>query len=209
MLKFSLMPRGKIFFELFEESAGNMVKTALLMQDMVNSWDNLEGRAAQIDEHEHIGDTTTHKIIELLHRTFVTPFDREDMALLAHTLDDIVDFIHAAAVAIHIYKIDKPKPGAKELARIIVLAAQEVEVALRQLRNHPKLKKVLEHCIEINRLENAGDTVFRAAMAELFEDCENTADIIKWREILEHMESATDRCEDVANVLEGVALKHA
>jgi len=209
MLKFSLMPRGKIFFDLFEESAGNMVKTALLMQDMVNSWDNLENRAAEIDEHEHKGDTTTHKIIELLHRTFVTPFDREDMALLAHTLDDIVDFIHAAAVAIHIYKIDKPKPGAKELARIIVLAAQEVEVALRQLRNHPKLKKVLEHCIEINRLENAGDNVFRATMAELFEDCENTADIIKWREILEHMESATDKCEDVANVLEGVALKHA
>ncbi|KPK22901.1 MAG: phosphate transport regulator [Dehalococcoidia bacterium SG8_51_3] len=203
------MPRGKIFFELYEESAENMVKTAEALKDMVDNWENIEQRVEQIDEFEHIGDNTTHKIIELLHRTFVTPFDQEDMALLAHSLDDIVDLIHAAAVAMHIYKIDTPKEGAKELAGIIVTAAKEVEVALKQLRNQPKLKQVLEHCIEINRLENAADKVFRSAMAELFDNCNDTADIIKWREILEHLESATDRCEDVANVLEGVALKHA
>ena len=209
MVKFSFMPRGKIFFELYEESAENMVKTAEALKDMVDNWENIEQRVEQIDEFEHIGDNTTHKIIELLHRTFVTPFDQEDMALLAHSLDDIVDLIHAAAVAMHIYKIDTPKEGAKELAGIIVTAAKEVEVALKQLRNQPKLKQVLEHCIEINRLENAADKVFRSAMAELFDNCNDTADIIKWREILEHLESATDRCEDVANVLEGVALKHA
>ncbi len=209
MVKFSLMPKGNIFFDLFEESAKNMVKTAQMMQEMVDNWDNLEERAAQIDELEHIGDTTTHKIIELLHRTFVTPFDREDMATLAQSLDDIVDLIHASAVAMHIYKVDVQMQGVKELAYIIVSASKEVEVAIRQLRNHSKLKQVLEHCIEINRLENSGDKVFRTAMAELFENCENTADIIKWREILEHMEGATDKCEDVANVLEGIALKHA
>jgi len=209
LVKFSFMPRGKIFFELYEESAENMVKTAEALKDMVDNWENIEQRVEQIDEFEHIGDNTTHKIIELLHRTFVTPFDQEDMALLAHSLDDIVDLIHAAAVAMHIYKIDTPKEGAKELAGIIVTAAKEVEVALKQLRNQPKLKQVLEHCIEINRLENAADKVFRSAMAELFDNCNDTADIIKWREILEHLESATDRCEDVANVLEGVALKHA
>jgi predicted phosphate transport protein (TIGR00153 family) len=203
------MPRGKIFFELYEESAENMVRTAELMKEMVDSWENIEQKVEQIDEYEHVGDNTTHKIIALLHRTFVTPFDQEDMALLAHSLDDIVDLIHAAAVAMLIYKIDAPKEGARELAGIIVTASKEVEVALKQLRNHPKLKQVLEHCIEINRLENAADKVFRSAMAELFENCNDTADIIKWREILEHMESATDRCEDVANVLEGVALKHA
>jgi len=203
------MPRGKIFFELYEESAENMVRTAELMKDMVDSWENIEQKVEQIDEFEHVGDNITHKIIALLHRTFVTPFDQEDMALLAHSLDDIVDLIHAAAVAMLIYKIDAPKEGARELAGIIVTASKEVAVALKQLRNHPKLKQVLEHCIEINRLENAGDKVFRSAMAELFENCNDTADVIKWREILEHMESATDRCEDVANVLEGVALKHA
>ncbi len=209
MFKFSIMPRGKIFFELYEESAENMVRTAELMKDMVDSWENIEQKVEQIDEFEHVGDNITHKIIALLHRTFVTPFDQEDMALLAHSLDDIVDLIHAAAVAMLIYKIDAPKEGARELAGIIVTASKEVAVALKQLRNHPKLKQVLEHCIEINRLENAGDKVFRSAMAELFENCNDTADVIKWREILEHMESATDRCEDVANVLEGVALKHA
>ena len=209
MFRFSLLPRGKIFYELYQQSAENMVQTAQAMCDMVDSWDNIEDRVAQIDEYEHKGDTTTHRIVELLHRTFVTPFDREDMALLAHSLDDVVDLIHAAAVAILIYKIEAPKEGAKALADIIVSAAKEVEVTMHQLRNHPNLKQVLEHCIEINRLENAADGVFRTAMAELFENCSNPADIIKWREILEHMESATDRCEDVANVLEGVALKHA
>jgi len=203
------MPRGKIFFELYQESAENMVKTAELMKDMVDNWENLEHNVEQIEECEHKGDNTTHRIIELLHRTFVTPFDQEDMALLAHSLDDIVDLIHAAAVAMLIYKIEVPKEGARDLAGIIVSASKEVEVALRQLRSQPKLKHVLGHCIEINRLENAADKVFRSAMAELFDNCDNTADIIKWREILEHMESATDRCEDVANVLEGVALKHA
>ena len=209
MFKFSFMPRGKIFFDLYEESAENMVKTAEQMKELVNSWQDIEGHVERIDELEHVGDNITHRIIELLHRTFVTPFDREDMALLAHSLDDVVDLIHAAAVAMHIYKIDTPKEGAKDLAGIIVTATKEVAVALGQLRNHPKLKQVLPHCIEINRLENAADKVFRGAMAELFENCNDTADVIKWREILEHMESATDRCEDVANVLEGVALKHA
>lgn len=209
MVKFSLLPRGKIFFELYQESAENMVRTAELMKEMVDSWENIEQKVEQIDEYEHVGDNITHRIIALLHRTFVTPFDQEDMALLAHSLDDIVDLIHAAAVAIHIYKIEAPKEGVKELAGIIVTASKEVEVALRQIRSQPKLKQVLPHCIEINRLENAADKVFRGAMAELFDNCSDTADIIKWREILEHMESATDRCEDVANVLEGVALKHA
>jgi predicted phosphate transport protein (TIGR00153 family) len=209
LVKFSLLPRGKIFFELYQEGAANMVRTAELMKEMVDSWENVGQKVEQIDEYEHVGDNITHRIIELLHRTFVTPFDQEDMALLAHSLDDIVDLIHAAAVAMHIYKIDTPKEGAKDLAGIIVTAAKEVEVALRQIRSQPKLKLVLQHCIEINRLENAADKVFRSAMAELFDNCSNTADIIKWREILEHMESATDRCEDVANVLEGVALKHA
>jgi hypothetical protein len=107
-----------------------------------------------------------------------------------------------------IYKIDRPSRRARELADIIVEAATEVERALPQLRHRAQLKQVLERCVEINRLENAADRVFRSAMAELFDDSPDIANIIKWREIYEHMESATDRCEDVANVLEGVALKH-
>jgi len=143
-----------------------------------------------------------------LHRTFITPFDREDIALLSHTMDDVTDFIHAAADALYIYKIDAPTQRAKELAVIIVKAAIEVEKAVLLLRRRSEIKKVLVHCVELNRLENMADEVHRAALGELF-NTKNTADIIKWREIYEHMESATDRCEDVANVLEGVALKNA
>ncbi len=209
MVKFSLLPKSSKFFDLFEASARNSLKTAQALRDMINNWDVIEGRVAEITELEHEGDSLTHQILAQLHRTFVTPFDREDIALLAHTMDDITDFIHAAADAMFIYKIDRPSERARELADIIVQAATEVEIAVTGLRRHSELKKILERCIEINRLENMADRVFRAAMAELFDDVVDIAQVIKWREIYEQMESATDRCEDVANVLEGVALKHA
>jgi predicted phosphate transport protein (TIGR00153 family) len=203
------MPRQSKFFDLFEESAQNMVKISQALKEMINSWDLVGGRVAEITELEHAGDNITHQIVAQLNRTFVTPFDREDIALLAHTMDDVTDFIHAAADAMLIYKIDKPSPRAKELSNIIVEGAAEIEKAVRGLRRHADLKLILERCVEINRLENMADRVFRAAMAELFDDTKDIAQVIKWREIFEHMESATDRCEDVANVLEGVALKHA
>ena len=210
MLKFLFIRREEKFFGLFEESAHNMVKTAQRLKEMVDTWDNIEGRVAEITELEHAGDTITHQIMEQLNRTFVTPFDREDITQLAHVLDDVTDFIHAAADAMLIYKIDQPSQRAKELADIIVQAASEVERAIPRMRQHGKeLKQILEHCVEINRLENMADRVFRSALAELFNDTSDIIYIIKWREIYEQMESATDRCEDVANVLEGVALKHA
>jgi hypothetical protein len=204
-----LAPREKKFFELYEKSAANMVRTAKVFSELVNDWDNVEDKVKQIDELEHVGDTITHEIIAQLHRTFVTPFDREDMALLGHSMDDVTDFIHAASVAMLTYKVQCPGQRARDLAEIIVQAVDELATALSYLRYHTKLKQVLEQCVEINRLENAADRVFRSAMGELFDEASNIADVIKWREIYEHMESATDRCEDVANVLEGVALKHA
>ena len=209
MLKFPFMPREEKFFRLFEDSAQNMMKTAEELNGLVDTWENVKGRVDEITRLEHEGDTITHQIMAQLHRTFVTPFDREDIALLAKSLDDVVDFIHAAADAMLIYKIDQPSQRAKELADIIVQAAAEVERALRQLQHNKQLKQVLERCVEINRLENMADRVFRAALAELFDDSMDIAQVIKWRDIYEYMESATDRCEDVANVLEGVALKHA
>jgi len=209
VFKFSFIPREDKFFGLFEESAHNMVKAAQGLKQMVDSWEYIDGKVAEISELEHQGDTITHQIMEQLNRTFVTPFDREDIALLAHTLDDVTDFIHAAADAMFIYKIDRPSRRAKELADIIVQAAAEVERAMPQLRHRAELRQILSRCVEINRLENMADRVFRAAMAELFDDSTDIAQIIKWREIYEHMEAATDRCEDVADVLEGVALKHA
>jgi len=209
VFKFPFLPRENRFFELFEESAQNMVKASQVLKEMLNTWEFVGERVAEITELEHVGDTITHQIMAQLNRTFVTPFDREDIALLAHTLDDVTDFIHAAADAMLIYKVEGPTRRAKELSEIIIQAASEVERAIPHLRRRVELKQIPRYCVEINRLENMADRVFRAAMAELFDDTVDIAQVIKWREIYEHLEAATDRCEDVANVLEGVALKHA
>jgi uncharacterized protein len=209
MAKLSIMPKEQKFFDLFEASAKNTIKAAQSLKDMVDTWQFIDSHVAEITELEHEGDSITHQVISLLHRTFVTPFDREDIALLAHTMDDIMDFIHAAADSMFIYKITAPTQRAKELADIIVQATIVTEKAVRGLRHKSEFKNILEECVEINRLENAADRVYRAAIGELFDDTTDIAKIIKWREIYEHMETSTDRCEDVADVLEGVALKNA
>ena len=208
MVKLSFMPREQKFFDLFEESAKNITKAARELKEMIETWQFIDSRVAEITELEHEGDSITHQIISLLHRTFITPFDREDIALLAHTMDDIIDFVHATADSMFIYKITGPTQRAKELADIIVQGAVEVEKAVHGLRRKSEFKQILEHCVEINRLENMADRVYRAAIGEIFEN-NDIAQIIKWREIYEHMETATDRAEDVADVLEGVALKNA
>lgn len=209
MVKISLLPREGRFFVLFDESARNAADVALHLKNMLYSWNNLEKDVAEIIELEHKGDGITHEIIALVHRTFVTPFDREDIALLAHSLDDVVDFIESAADAMNIYEIKEPTQRAKELADIILLTTVEVREAISELRRKIDLKQILKRCVEINRLENMADKVYREALAELFHDSKDITYIIKWREIYEYMETATDRCEDVANVLEGVALKYA
>ncbi len=209
MFKFPFMPREPKFFDLFEESAHNAVKATQVLKELVDTWEDVKKSVDEIADLEHKGDTITHQIIAQLHRTFVTPFDREDIAKLAETLDDVTDFIHAAATRMLIYKIDRPTPRAKELVDVIMQAATEVEEAIPQLRHPAELKKILPRCVEINRLENVADELYRSAVSELFDETTDMAQVIKWREIYEHMESATDRCEDVSNVIEGVALKYA
>jgi uncharacterized protein len=209
MAKFSLLPREGRFFVLFEESAKNAAEVAQHLQEMLNTWENIDEKVGRIIELEHKGDGLAHEIIALVHKTFVTPFDREDIALLAHSLDDIVDFIESAADAMNLYKIERPTPRAKQLADIIVQTTIEVHAAISELHQKVNLKQILKRCVEINRLENIADKIYREALAELFQDSSDVVFIMKWREIYEHMETATDRCEDVANVLEGVALKYA
>jgi uncharacterized protein len=209
LAKFSFLPREGRFFVLFEESAKNAAEVARQFKDLMDNWENVPEKVNNIIALEHKSDTVAHEIIALVNRTFVTPFDREDIALLAHSMDDIVDFIEATADTLLIYKIQAPTARAKELADIIFETTLEVERAISELRQKLNLKNILAHCVEINRLENKADTVYRAALAELFNDSRDIPYIIKWREIYEYMETATDRCEDVANVLEGVALKYS
>lgn len=209
MFKFSLIPRERKFFALFEQSAQNAVKIAQQLKDMVYIWENVKQRVGIINDLEHEGDAITHQIFEQLHRSVITPFDREDIALLAHSLDDVSDFVHEAADAMLLYKVARPTGRAKELIDIVVLAVAEVEKAVSEIHDRVGRKHLMERCVEINRLENIGDSVFRSTMAELFDDSTDFAGLIKWREIYTHMESVIDRCEDIANILEGVAIKYA
>lgn len=208
-IRFPLMPKGEKFFDLFQEGAANLVETAKAFRELVEKWENVEEKVKGITDYEHRGDEITHRIMASLHSTFFTPLDHEDIAALAHAMDDVVDFIHAAADNMLIYKVDRPTAEAVELANVIVEASLEVEKAIACLRRRAELGQMLSRCVELNRLENEADRIMRRAVGQLFEDRTDVVNIIKWREIYEFMESATDRCEDVANVLEGVALKRA
>ena len=209
MFKLSLIPKEKKFFVLFEQSTQNAVKITQQLRDMLFIWENVKERVGIINDLEHQGDAITHQIFEQLHRSVITPFDREDIALLAYSLDDVADFIHAAADAMLLYKVERPTNRAKELVDIIVQAVVEVEKAVSEMHDRIGRKELLKRCVEINRLENRGDRLYRSAMAELFDDSADIAGLIKWREIYNHMESVNDRCEDIANILEGVSIKYA
>jgi predicted phosphate transport protein (TIGR00153 family) len=209
LFKLSLIPKEKKFFVLFEQGTQNAVKIAQQLKDMVHIWENVKERVGVITDLEHQGDAITHQIFEQLHRSFITPFDREDIAMLAHSLDDVTDFIHAAADAMFLYNVKRPTNKAKELVDIVVQVVAETERAVSEMHDRVGRKNLLKRCVEINRLENVGDSVYRAAMAELFNDSTDIAGLIKWREVYDHMESVIDRCEDIANILEGVAIKYS
>lgn len=208
-MKLSLIPQDSKFFILFAESAHNAAEVAVKLKELLYNWTNAEDKIAVITDLEHKGDNLTHQIAAELHRTFVTPFDREDIAILSHTLDDVTDFIHSAADAMLLYRISEPTQRAKELSDVIVDITVEVERAVAILNKKLDQREMLKHCVEINRLENVADRIYRSALAELFANSTDVVYIMKWREIYEHMETTTDRCEDVANVLEGVAIKYS
>ena len=210
MAKISFIPRDMEFYDLFEQETANLVVAAEKLVDFFNNYENVEAKAKELKELEHKGDVITHEIIARAHRSFVTPIDREDITLLAHSLDDVMDFIEAAGRTANLYRIAQPTERARELVRIVVKMAFKLNEVMPQLRHRDKFKWILEQCVEINTLENEADDVQHAALAELFEACASDAcEVIKWRELYQHLEDATDRGEDVANVLEGVVLKYA
>jgi predicted phosphate transport protein (TIGR00153 family) len=201
------MPREPKFFDLFERSVDNVAKAAKELANLFEDYTNVPQKVARLTELEHQGDYITHQIIEQLHRTFITPLDREDIALLTERLDDVMDFIEDAGNAMLLYRIDQPTSRAREMSAILVRVTDELVIAVPYLRTRSQMKQMLEHCVEINRLENEADAIVRVALAELFDDTPIT-EVIKWREIYDHLETAVDKGEDVANVLEGVVLKH-
>jgi len=209
LAKFQFFPREAGFYDLFEKSAGNLVVAAGKLADLFDDYTDVEAKVKRIKALEHEGDSITHEIMQNLHRTFVTPIDREDIALLCQRLDDVMDFIDGAAKRTLLYRVSEPTGRAKELASIILRITYKLNEIMPLLRRGSRYKEILTQCVEINRLENEADEVLHAALVDLFDNNKNVLDIIKWREIYEHLESATDRGEDVANVLEAVVLKHA
>ena len=210
MVKFPFTPKDMEFYDMFEQETANLVTAAEKLVDFFDNYENVEAKAKELKEFEHRGDVITHEIIARVHRSFVTPIDREDITLLAHSLDDVMDFIEAAGRTAYLYHIGVPTERSRELARIVAKMARKLNEVVPRLRRRDQYTWILKQCVDINTLENEADEVQHAALAELFEVCSSdTCGVIKWREIYGHLENATDRGEDVANILEGIVLKHA
>ncbi|MET0851289.1 MAG: DUF47 family protein [Candidatus Rokuibacteriota bacterium] len=204
---FRILPREEKFFDLFEQQAGNIVAASRVLEELTLDYGNAKAKAQQIKDLEHAGDTVTHELVRRLNTTFVTPIDREDIYALSGRLDDVLDLIDAVADRLLLYRIVAPTESCVAMAKIIVKAAEETDRAVRCLRTlSPFYHK---HCVEVNRLENEADRLLRDQLAALFEGETDAIEVIKWKELYETMESVTDRCEDVVNVIEQTILKMA
>jgi predicted phosphate transport protein (TIGR00153 family) len=204
-----LFPYSTDFYELFERAADKVVEGAQLLEDLVKTFDDVSLKAKRIKDVEHEGDVITHETIEKLNKTFVTPLDREDIHRLISSLDDILDFIEATSERLNLYNIHEIRPDTAILVDILVRTTREVKQAVNKLRRLKGSDSVLKHCIEINRLENESDFTSRSAIAKLFAPNADPLEVIKWKEIYDCVENAVDRCEDVANVIEGIVLKNS
>ncbi len=205
MPRFRLIPREEKFYADFIAIADELKVGARKLEEMLATDPPVWDKAEELKEIEHKCDFLTHAVYQRLHRTFVTPIDREDIHSLARSLDDVMDSIDATAGYIRTYKITRVRPGVRELARIITGSTSEIRHAMEHIEER---KGVSEHLVEINRLENEADRVHQQAIHDLFDDEKDPIVLIKWKEILDYLEDTTDRCEDVADLLEGVVLKH-
>ena len=205
---FNLLPKEQVFFDLFEKAAANAHACTEALVEFLERFDDLGGRARRIKDLEHVGDELTHETIERLNQTFITPLDREDIHELAGRVDDVLDLVDTAVDRIVLFKIDKPIPPSKELAQCLVRATALIREMMPLLRNMKDADVVRQKVREVHRLESEADRIERLALASLFENGADPKYIIKWMSIIETLETATDRCEDVANVIEGIVLKN-
>ena len=205
-MRLRLIPREERFFDMFVEDAENVLKGARLLEEMFRAYDDLERRAAEIRDVEHHGDEISHRIGLKANETFVTPFDREDIHRLIGRLDDVLDGVEEAADLFILYNIDEPSAAALKQANIIV---RQCEVLVQALKEITKPKGLGKHWVEVHRLENEGDRIARAAIAALFHEKTKPTDIIKWKDAYALLEETVDRCEDVADALEQILVKHS
>ena len=196
------------FFEPFDKAARNAIKAASLLVSALRDMENLEMISKEIRETEKEGDMMTHDIIRQLNKTFITPIDREDMHALCNGIDDVVDLIWACAERLTLFKLKEPTEEAIEMAKELLVTTEMMSKAIIALRDK-KYPFVQEYCIEINSLENRIDRLYRAALGKLFDEVKDPIFLIKWKEVYEILEDASDGCEDVANILEAIVIKYA
>lgn len=204
---FGFIPKEEKFFKLFKDMTENIIVGAKLLKDMLDNFDNPAESQRRIKEVEHKGDSITHEIIQTLNKTFITPLDSEDIYALASKLDDILDLIDASAQRIIMYNVESIPAEAKSLGFIILQSCHVVDKAVAML-GKKITDQIFEACVEINSLENEADRVSREAISRLFDEEKDPIQLIKWKEIFETLEKATDRCEDVSNILESVVVKN-
>ena len=208
MPRFQILPVEQRFYELFEQHARILHQAADRLKALVEDFTDVEGKVAQLTETEHEGDFVTHELIDLARRSFTTPFDTEDITALAGRFDDAIDAIQEAADELVLWKIERTTPQTIELCRIIAKSAAELDSATPHLRDRRRFPQIRPHIVEVNRYENDADRVARRALAELLAHRDDWFELTRWKEIYEHLEAVTDRLEDVADVLEGVTVKH-
>mgnify|MGYP001252689867 CR=1 FL=1 len=204
---FGLIPKDEKFFAMFKEMTTTIIEGAQLLKDLMDRFENPQLSQRLIKDVEHKADQLTHDIIKKLNKSFVTPLDREDIYALSAALDDILDLIDASAQRVVMYNVEKPTQEAKELAFLILKSCQTIDKAVALLGG--KLEPIAEYCMEVNSLENEADRVCREAVSRLFDEEKDPIQLIKWKEIYETLERATDKCEDAANILESVVVKNA
>jgi len=214
---FSLIPKEEKFFDLLDEASINAHKAAQVFRELVNEWSLTSPLFQSIRDLEHEGDRMTHEVIDRLNRTFITPIDREDILSLASEIDDVVDIIQATTDRMELFRIDRSTPHLIKMAEVLVKSTEAVGKAVRSLRDLSHSRRTLDFCIEANRLENEGDAILKDALRELFAEPapgtttqpRDVLEIMKWKEVYEAAEFASDKCEDIANVIEGIVVKNA
>lgn len=207
MFKF-LLPKEHAFFDQFDQHAELGRDCARLFAEMLEHFGDAPAKVRRIAEVEHAADDVTHHTLEMLHSTFITPIDRDQIHQLITSMDDVVDLINGAARRMILYEVKQPTAPLRELARTLVLSVDEMAKAIHNLRNLKNAALILRSCVEINKLENDGDALRDDAVANLFKHETNAIELLKWKEIYQSVETALDCCEDVANILEGVVLEN-
>ncbi|MFH1710370.1 MAG: DUF47 domain-containing protein [bacterium] len=206
---FSFFPKDEKFFDMFERASVNLIKAAQAFKELLDDFTNVEHKVKNIKDIEHEGDIITHEIFDKLNRTFITPIDREDIHQITSEVDDVLDYILSTADRLLLYNVKKPTPLTLKLTDILISAIETLGKAVNSLKDSKRSRRTLDYCVEINRLENEGDLLHKSAIGELFSDGKDAIEIIKWRDIYDHIESAIDTCEDIADTVEGIVVKNA